>query len=193
MPTLPITEIAGHVGGELVGDTTLRITGAETLELAQPGQITFIGEAKYAPLWETSRASAALVDHRLAVEPGQDRAIIKVKNADLAMAQLLDLLAPPAVRPQEGVHPTAVVDVSAKLGSKVCIGPLCVIGARVVLGDGVVLHSGATVMDECVIGAGTELFSGVVIRERCSLGQRCILHANVVIGADGFGYRPAPD
>jgi UDP-3-O-[3-hydroxymyristoyl] glucosamine N-acyltransferase len=33
----------------------------------------------------------------------------------------------------------------------------------------------------------------VVIEDRCTLGARVRLHANVVIGADGFGYRPNAD
>jgi UDP-3-O-[3-hydroxymyristoyl] glucosamine N-acyltransferase len=33
----------------------------------------------------------------------------------------------------------------------------------------------------------------VVVRERCRLGRRLLLHPNVTIGADGFGYEPAPD
>ncbi len=192
MPTLQLKDIAAHVGGELVGDGSLTITGAQTLDLAQPGDITFIGEAKYVAGWAGSRASAALVDQKLTVEPSEGRAIIKVKNADLAMAQLLDLLAPPVVKPGLGVHPTAFIDPSAKVGDKVRIGPMCVVGANVVLQDEVTLHAHVTVLDESVIGAGTELFSGVVIRERCTVGRRCILHPNVVIGADGFGYRPAP-
>ncbi len=192
MPTLSLKDIATHVGGKIVGNPSLIITGAETLDLAQPGDITFIGDAKYLAAWPGSRASAALIDEKLNDEPGEGRALVKVKNADLAMAQLLDLLAPPAIKPAIGVHPSAIVDPSARLGANVRIGPMCVVGANVVLNDEVILHAHVTVLDECAIGAGTEIFSGVVIRERCTLGRRCILHPNVVIGADGFGYRPAP-
>ncbi|HEX7010779.1 MAG TPA: UDP-3-O-(3-hydroxymyristoyl)glucosamine N-acyltransferase [Phycisphaeraceae bacterium] len=185
-------QIAQEVGGELVGPADLRIDGLEELALAQPGQLTFIGEGKYAGRWASSQASAALVSRGIQVEPGPGRALIFVDNADLAMAALLERFAPSAVLPPVGVHPTAVVDPTARLGEQVRIGPLCVIGPGVVVGDRCVLHSSVTLMQEVTIGADCVLWPGVVIRERCTVGDRCILHSNVNIGADGFGYRPDP-
>lgn len=50
-----------------------------------------------------------------------------------------------------------------------------------------------TVLDDSSIGSQTIIWSGTVIRERCRIGNYCIIHPNVIIGADGFGYRPSPD
>ena len=62
-----------------------------------------------------------------------------------------------------------------------------------ILGAGVVLHAGVRLYAGVTIGDGSVLHANVVIRERCRLGRQVILHQNASIGADGFGYRPAPD
>ena len=105
-----IQAIAQQLSGTLVGDATLVITGIEQIEIAEPGQLTFVGGKKYVPLWEKSRASAALVSEGLVVEPGLGRALIRVRNADLAMAEVLALFEPPAPVAATGIHPTATVD-----------------------------------------------------------------------------------
>ncbi|MEX0775433.1 MAG: UDP-3-O-(3-hydroxymyristoyl)glucosamine N-acyltransferase [Phycisphaeraceae bacterium] len=193
MPSFTTSQIAQHVRGELIGPGDLAISGAETLDRAQPGHLTFIGDKRYLPAWEASKAAAALIVATITAQPGEGRALIQVTDADLAMALVLDLFASPPVRPKAGVHPSAVVDPSAILGQNVAIGAHCTVGAKVRLGDDVVLHANVVLMDQVEIGAASEIFPGVVIRERCVLGQRCVLHPNVVIGADGFGYRPSLD
>jgi UDP-3-O-[3-hydroxymyristoyl] glucosamine N-acyltransferase len=89
------------------------------------------------------------------------------------------------------VHPSAVIESSAAVGRDVRIAAQCYVGREARLGDRVVLHPNVTVMDGCVVGPDTVLWPGVVVRERCVIGARCILHPNAVIGADGFGFRPA--
>lgn len=182
--------IADLVDGKLAGPGDLPITGVEQVQFAQTGQITFIGEERYAERWPKSAASAALVTRGIEVSPEPGRALIFVDNADLAMAKVLDLFAPPPLLPPAGVHPTAVIDPAASVGRNVRIGPCCVVGAGAVLGDGCVLHGHVSVLAEARVGRDCTLWPGVVIRERCILGDRCILHPNAVIGADGFGYRP---
>ncbi len=182
--------IAELVGGELAGPGGLAIDGVAEISRARPGTVTFIGSEKYAGKWPASHATAALVSRGVEVPPIDGRAVITVDNADLAMATLLALFAPPVPRPAAGVHPSATVDPSAELGPGVCIGANCVVEAGVKLGEGTILHAGVTLYNEVAVGAGCELWAGVVVRERCTIGDRCILHPNAVIGACGFGYRP---
>jgi len=193
MKSFTIQEINTIVQGELVGNTAKQITGPEQLEKAQPQHITFVGSSKYVKLWADSKASAAIVNDNLTIEPGENRALIKVKNADLAMAKLLEAFNPAPPVFEVEIHPTAVVHASAKIGAGVKIGPHCYVGKDVVLGDGVVLYHNVSVFDETTIGMGTVVWSGTVIRERSVIGMGCIFHINVSIGADGFGYRPAED
>lgn len=193
MKEFTIKEINDILKGEIVGDTTFKINGPEQLERATTNQISFIGNRKYVNLWETSKACAAIVNDSLVVEPGENRAIIRVKNADLAMAKILELFNPDPPKFETDIHPTAVVHESAIIGEGCKIGANCYVGNDVVLGDGVVLYPNVSIFDETTIGNNTVVWSGTVIRERCVIGSNCIFHTNVSIGADGFGYRPSED
>ena len=179
--------------GKLIGNTKQLIEGPEQLEKALNNHITFIGSQKYVKLWADSKASVAIVNDNLTVEPGENRALIKVKNADLAMAKILDLFNPPAPVFDTNIHPTAVIHETAKIGKDCKIGANCYVGKDVELGQGVILYPNVCVFDETIIGEHTVVWSGTVIRERCIIGNHCIFHTNVSIGADGFGYRPSDD
>lgn len=193
MKSFTISQINDLLEGELIGNTTQTITGPEDLKKAEVNHITFIGSIKYVSRWKDSKACAAIVNANLKVEPGENRALIKVKNADLAMAKILEAfeLEPPVF--DSDIHPTAVVHNTATLGVGCKIGANTYVGKDVVLGDGVILYPNVTILDETSIGKNTIVWSGTVIRERCQIGSFCIFHNNVSIGADGFGYRPSED
>ncbi len=193
MKSFTISEINAFLKGELIGNTSHLIDGPEQLEKAGNHHITFIGSKKYVRLWENSKACAAVADEKLTIEPGENRAIIKVKNADLAMAKILEMFDPGAPQFDEEIHPTAVIHTSAKIGKDCKIGAGCYVGKDVELGDGVILYPNVTILDETKIGNGTIVWSGTVIRERTEIGNFCIFHNNASIGADGFGYRPSDD
>ena len=184
-------QIADRVGGELSGQADLLITGVEQIDRAKPGQICFIRDTKFAAGWAMSKASAALANRDLPIEPGDGQAVIRVEDADLALGEVLQLFAPKAPNPPLGIHRQATVDPTAQIGQEVAVGPHSVIGAGCVIGKGCVIHPNVTILERCQIGGGTVIWSGTVIRERCVIGSCCILHPNVTIGADGFGYRPA--
>ena len=186
-------QINRAVNGTLDGSPTIMITGVEQISEATTNQLTFIGEKKYIKLWDQSLASAAIVNNILDVEPGKNRALFRVADADLAMALVLQLFEPEPPKCEPGIHPTTVVDPTAKVGEGTTIGAGCYIGARVVIGANTKLYPNVTVLDDSSIGRQTIIWSGTVIRERCRIGNNCIIHPNVTIGADGFGYRPSPD
>ncbi|MCK5781329.1 MAG: UDP-3-O-(3-hydroxymyristoyl)glucosamine N-acyltransferase [Flavobacteriales bacterium] len=193
MKTYTIEEINDIVKGELIGYTDKKIDGPEQLEKAKDTNITFIGSRKYIKLWDSSSACAAVVDQNLKIEPSDNRAVIRVKNADLAMAKILELFAPELPVFETDIHPTAVIHESAKVSDGVKIGANCYVGKDVVLSEGVTLYPNVTILDETTIGQATVIWSNTVIRERTEIGALCIIHTNVSIGADGFGYRPAED
>jgi UDP-3-O-[3-hydroxymyristoyl] glucosamine N-acyltransferase len=193
MQTLGIQEIATKLNGELVGNASLMISGPEQLEVAGENQITFIGHKKYAKLWEVSNASAAIINADIDLQPGENKAFIKVKNADVAMAELLALFIPPTPVFDEDIHPTAVIHPTASIGVGCKIGAGCYVGKNVNIGNHVTLFANTTIFDDVQIGEHTTIWSGTVVRERCVIGSHCIIHINVSIGADGFGFRPSPD
>lgn len=55
--------------------------------------------------------------------------------------------------PEVSIHPTAVVEEGAQLGTGATIGPFCHVGPHVVLGDGVVLASHVSVVGATTLGA----------------------------------------
>ncbi len=62
------------------------------------------------------------------------------------------------------IHPTAVIDANAKIGSDVTIGPYCIVGADVKLEDGV------TLMGHVVVGGRTTVGAGCTVYPFASLG-----------------------
>jgi UDP-3-O-[3-hydroxymyristoyl] glucosamine N-acyltransferase len=191
MKKYTIGEINKILNGEIIGNTSCEITAPEQLELAGPSEISFIGNRKYEKLWADSKACAAIVNRDISIEPGENRAFIKVGNADLAMSQVLELFAPPTPEFDIDVHPTAVVHATASIGNNSRVGAGCYIGPNTTIGDNVTIYPNVTILDECTIGDNTIIWSGAVVRERCHVGNSCILHPNSTIGADGFGFRPS--
>jgi UDP-3-O-[3-hydroxymyristoyl] glucosamine N-acyltransferase len=192
MYSYSIQEINEVLKGTLVGKTSIIITAPEQLELAGASEISFIGNKKYERFWETSKACAAIVNEDISIEPGENRAFIKVQNADLAMSQVLELFAPPTPLFITDIHPTAIIDKTAIIGNGTRIGAGSYIGPKVKLEENVTIYPNVTILDECTIGKNTVIWSGAVIRERCHMGNGCIIHPNATIGADGFGFRPDP-
>jgi UDP-3-O-[3-hydroxymyristoyl] glucosamine N-acyltransferase len=111
----------------------------------------------------------------------------------VAFVSAMELLHPAPPRPSPGVHPTAVVATSARLGPGTWVGPHVVVGERVVIGRDAVLHAGVTIYDGVQVGDGFTAHAGVVVREDVRIGDRVVLHAGAIVGSDGFGYLPLPD
>jgi UDP-3-O-[3-hydroxymyristoyl] glucosamine N-acyltransferase len=193
MKNYSVQEINAILKGEIIGTTLQRISSPEQLELATNIQISFIGNKKYEKFWALSNAPIAIVNSDISIDPGLNRAFIKVKNADLAMTEILSLFAQCAPKFDEVIHATAVVHTSAIIGEGSFIGAGCYIGPDVVLGENVIVYPNVTILDGCTIGINTVIWSGTVVRERCHIGSNCILHPNATIGADGFGFRPCPE
>ena len=189
-----VQELNKHLNGRLIGDTDQTILGPEQIESADSHSITFIGNKRYLELWEGSKASAALVEKGLDLpDPGKNRAFIEVPNADLAMAQLLELFRPETAGIGSGIHSAATVHELATIGEGSVIGAHAYIGAGVKIGRKTRVYPNVTILDEAVVGDGCTIHSGTVIAERCVIGNHSILQSNVSIGSDGFGYRPSPD
>ena len=188
-----LAEINQVIKGTVVGDTSQIIFAPQQLEAATTNEISFIGNKKYERLWNNSNACVAIVNEDIAIEPGENRAFIKVKNADLALCQVLELFAeaPPLFR--QNIHPTAVIDASAIIGENAEIGANVYVGPDAKIGANVRIYPNVTILDESTVGDRTVIWSGSVVRERCHIGSDCIIHPNATIGADGFGFRPCPE
>ncbi len=205
------SQLATLVGGALDGAGDIAFTGLSSLADATEHEATFITSDAHAKLWDHSRARIAIVGNQVKTElsnsptnhgisptsaqgaQGHSRALIRVDNADLAVAKVLAIFAPPTTLPSVGAHASAVIDASAIIGKDARIGALVSVGAGSHIGNGCVLHSGARIAANVILGENCIIHSNAFIDERCVLGARVIIHASAVIGGDGFGYRPAAD
>jgi UDP-3-O-[3-hydroxymyristoyl] glucosamine N-acyltransferase len=183
---LTLQEIASTSSGELKGDPDTRISGAASLAEAAPDEISFFYNPRYAPQLRKTRAAAVFVPQDFVEEIVP--ATIRVANPGKAFEQIVRRFAPPSVKFAPGIHPTAVIDPTAKLGNAVSIQPYVVIEAGAEIGANCVIGSGSYVGHDVVIGEACTIYPRVTIRERCRIGRRVILHSGAVIGADGFGF-----
>jgi len=193
MKSYTIQEINTLLNGQLLGNTTQLIEAPEQIDRAEKNHITFIGNSKYTKIWAQSKACAAIINDNIDLEPGENRAFIKVKNADLAMAKILEIFNPGLPEIEEAIHPTAVVHKTATIGKGTKIGAHSYIGKNVILGENVSVFPNVSIFDDSTLGNECIVWSGTVIRERSIIGMGCIFHNNVSIGADGFGFRPSDD
>ena len=190
--SVPLTTIAELVSGRLVGSDmgSPVIVAAATLETATSEAITLIDTIDRLPSLAKSRAAAAIVPEGTGP---QDRPTIEVADVHAAFAQVVRHFRPVRSQQRHGVSPQAVVDPSARLAGDVEVHPLAVIGPEVELAEGVTIHAGARLAAGCRIGSGTTIFANAVLYEDTVVGRDCIIHAGAILGAYGFGYKPAAD
>ena len=184
--TFSLHELAQACGGKLIGDPNAEVTGVASLSEAGPNDITFFADPRYAVQLRKTRAAAVFVplDFAGSIQPAR----IHVSNPSRAFEQIVLKLAPKPVVFAPGVHSTAVVDPSAKIGNRVSIQPHAVIEAGARIGDNSVIGAGSYIGHESVIGESCLIYPNVTIRERTKIGARVIIHSGAVIGADGFGF-----
>ena len=184
--TFTLKQLAATSGGELIGDPSLQIRGAASLAEATPGEISFFANRKYIGQLRKTRASAVFVPPDFA-EP-INAAQIRVSNPTKAFEQVVVRFAPKPVAFTPGVHPSAIVDPTARLGKRVSVQPHAVIEAGARIGDDTVIGAGSYIGHETVVGPACLIYPRVTIREMSRIGSRVIIHSGAVIGADGFGF-----
>ncbi|MDO9540703.1 MAG: UDP-3-O-(3-hydroxymyristoyl)glucosamine N-acyltransferase, partial [Kiritimatiellia bacterium] len=153
---------------------------------ADQGDLSFIANSRYVAAAAVTKATAVIVAEDWSRPCSA--ILIRVKNPDKAFAEAAQWFAPPPVIFPPGVHPTAIVAESAKLGKDVVIGPYCVIEPEVVIGDRCLVYAGCYIGHGSHIGEDCKFYPQVTIREYTRVGKRTIIHNGTVIGSDGFGY-----
>ncbi len=186
---MKLSDLAGELKAELIGDGDMEIRSISTLHEAGAEDVSFVSEAKFAAEAARSRAGALLVGRDVAVSGRA--ALLRVEDVNAALERALELFAPPPAVLMPGIHPTAVVATSAQVADSASVGPHVVIGENTVIGAGSVLTAGCVIGRDVRIGADCRLGANVVVNERCFIGDRVIIHPNATVGADGFGYRLA--
>ncbi|MCA9302723.1 MAG: UDP-3-O-(3-hydroxymyristoyl)glucosamine N-acyltransferase [Phycisphaerales bacterium] len=186
-------DLAGLVGGRLVGDPSVVLNTIAGIDEGTEGALTFIRAQPFADRWAGSACSAALVTEGIDV-PDHDpasRALIFVTNADHALVRVLRAIDPGHALPPAGIHQLAVVDPTAEIHPTARIGPGCVVGAGTSIGANSTLIASVFVGSACSIGNDTIVHPNATISDRVRVGSRCVIFSGSVLGADGFGFIPA--
>jgi UDP-3-O-[3-hydroxymyristoyl] glucosamine N-acyltransferase len=161
--TLSAAKIAGLLGA--ITTSTAVLSRVSNLENAGPDAIVFAGD-------ERTLAAAIASDAGLILAhdagPQASERVLLINDPRYAFAVCARALSP--VRTEGEIHPSAVMDPSAKLGQRVKIGARAVVEADVTLGDDV------------------EIAAGAVVLRGVEIGNRVVVQAGAVLGATGFGY-----
>ena len=179
-----LRELAQWVGGTVVGDGEVEITGASSIEEARAGEITFIASPKYLPKLGETKASAVIVSPEVTQA---DKPLLCVTNPYLAFSKIVSLFFYKPYQPK-GIDAKAWVSPTAQLGKDITVYPFVYLGDRCRIGDRVILYPGVSIGEDSSIGEESVIYPNVSIYSGTVIGKRVILHSGVVVGSDGFGY-----
>ena len=184
-------QLVERLGGQLMGDPDIEISGIAPLNDANASHITFLTNPKLRQQATQTQAAALILsaadDAHIGAHYAGARIITENPYAYFAKtAQLFAAQSAPPIVP--GIHPAASVDPSAQVAATACIGPHVSIEADAVIGENCVIDAGCFIGRGAVIGANTHLFARATFHAGCRIGENGIIHSGAVIGADGFGF-----
>lgn len=183
-----LAELAEYTHSKLVGDPNYTIMNVADLESAEAQDASFLANPRYEKAMGQSRAGVVFVTPSTSPLPGRN--FLVNENPSRAFQMTIEALRGTAneLTGFEGIHPTAVIHETSKIGKNVKIGPHVVIDKNVTIGDGTCIGAGCYIGPHVTIGQQCLLHPHVTIREECFIGNRVILQPGVVIGSCGFGY-----
>lgn len=171
------------------GTTDQHISGIASLQEAQAGDLSFLGNNKYRKQVAGSHASILLLPKDYEGKPRENQVYVRTEDPSRILSKIaLELEARFWAKPSGEIHPSAIVDESANIAPSAYIGPGCVVGADTTIGEWVYLQANAFVGRKVKIGTGCRLFANSVVQDYCELGKEVVLQSGCVIGSDGYGY-----
>ena len=179
-----LREIADFIGGEVLGDDRVSITGINSIDRASRGEISFFFDSRYEKYIGETKASALLTSNPIETYHGSQ---VLVPDPKLAYARVAGIFAPPVPK-FPGISHEAIIQDTSSIGRDTSIYPMVYIGKDSVIGDDVILFPGVFIGDRVKIGDRTVVYPNVTILQDCVVGSDVIIHAGCVIGSDGFGF-----
>ncbi|MDQ3012239.1 MAG: UDP-3-O-(3-hydroxymyristoyl)glucosamine N-acyltransferase, partial [Acidobacteriota bacterium] len=187
---MTLAELANLINAELRGDGGAEITGVNSLDSTQSGEVTFLADAARLSRAQASPAAAFIVPSKLADNDKlAGRNLLIAKDAKLAFARAIQAIYAKPYQARGASNDLALGD-GATLGGDCSIHPRVTIGRDSVIGDRVTLHPGVVIGDDCRVGDDTVLFANVSVYNNTEIGARCRIHSGTVIGSDGFSFTP---
>lgn len=190
---MKLSELAGFLGGKLEGDPEFTITGIAKIEEADSGQVTFISNSKYEKYLSSTRAQALICSPDIQVPENGPKHVIRVSDPYTAFLFTLERFNPPLNWTDGGIHPTAQVDPSARLGTNVTLGPGVVVYKDARIGNNTRIYANSVVGPSASIGENCLIYPNVTVYHQVQIHNRVIIHSGTVIGSDGFGFVPGMD
>ena len=178
-----VKELAQFLGGAVIGDENREISDVKGLAEAGSDDISFAVEP-YTEYLPQVHAGAVITEKEY---PAGNNTLVLVENPRLAFSKLLELFHP-RQSVQKGIHSTAVVDESAKIGENTAVMAYAVIGKNVRIGAGSVVYPYVFIGDNVTVGANAAIYPGAVIMENTVMGDNAVIRAHAVIGGEGFGF-----
>jgi UDP-3-O-[3-hydroxymyristoyl] glucosamine N-acyltransferase len=179
-----LDDLAARFGLRVHGDGATRVSGVGTLEGAGPFQLAFLANPLYRRQLPHTAAAAVVLRE---ADAGQSPvACLIAADPYVSFARIASLFEARRA-PAPGIHPTAVIDASARIAPGASIGPLAYVGPGCVVDDAAVVGPGCVLGEDCSVGAGCELLARVTLVARVRLGLRVRVHPGAVLGAEGFG------
>jgi UDP-3-O-[3-hydroxymyristoyl] glucosamine N-acyltransferase len=166
-----LADIATLLNAPLREGAQQQITGIASLEEASNSEISFLLADSYLKQFAATQAAAVIVSRRAKLPPNPKPAVLLVDDADLAVAKVLALFAPPIPRPPVGIDKAARIASDAVIAGSAAIAPSVFIGHRARIGNRSVLHPGVFIGDDTILGDDCEIFPNVVIRERITTSR----------------------
>ena len=182
-----ISDIAMALGAEAFGATDILITGAAEPASAGPEHLALATNEEYAAGLSQGRARAAMLWQGADWQALGLEAAIIAPRPRFAMSGLTAMLDPGQGFP-EGIHPSAIIDPTADIGTGASIGPLTIISAGARVGAGSVIGPQCFVGQDASLGDFAFLREQVSIGARVRIGDRFIAQPGVRIGGDGFSF-----
>jgi len=186
------SQIAAILNGKIEGDENITVSKLSKIEEGEKGSISFLSNVKYTNFIYNTKASIVIVNNDFKPEKSISATLIKVDDAYQAFTQLLTYYNQVKLE-KIGIESPSFISETAKIGNDPYIGAFAYIGENVKIGNNVKLYPQTFIGDNVTIGDNSVLFPGVKIYSESIIGVDCIIHANVIIGADGFGFAPTGD
>ena len=179
-----LQEISEIIGGELIGDGSIKISGLGSIDTAEEGILTFADEL-HAETAKNSKASAVIMPANFFGELPKNT--IKTADSKAAFAKLLEIFTP-KIKIPVGISDKAHIGENVFIGENVSIMPFAVIDDFAEIKSGAIIYPHVYIGQYVSIGENSVIYSNVTIREHCKVGKNCVIHSSAVIGSDGFGF-----
>ena len=182
-------QIAGIIGGKIIGDEDAVINGVSPIENGLEGHLSFVAQEKFTHYLQNSECSVLIVSEKLIEDIIYKPTLITVEDGYLSFQVLMNLYQEMQSK-RSGIEEGANIHQSVELGGGIYVGSHAYISEKSKIGDSTQIYPQVYIGKNVKIGKNCKIYSGAKIYDFCVVGDNCIIHSNTVIGSDGFGFQP---